>query len=64
MYIRTVLVHNLIEAALDQRNPSQKLKGTLNQLLRETDHRDKVVTPITNPMTGRYLRAALARSMR
>lgn len=41
MHIRTVLVRNLIEAALDQRNPSRSLKGALNALLFETNHRDR-----------------------
>ena len=41
MYIRTVMICNLIEAALDQRNPSRKLSMTLNAVLVETDHRDR-----------------------
>ena len=54
MYIRTVLVHNLIEAALDQRDPSPKLKVSLNALLRETDHRDKA-TPVLASILNRRL---------
>ena len=43
MYIRRVLIANLIEAALDQPSPTPELVSTLNTAIEEGDHPDRIV---------------------